>query len=293
MLSVLIITRNEELDLPGCLASVSWSDDIHVYDSFSTDRTTDIARAHGATVHQRVFDSYAGQRNAGLAVSYRYPWVLILDADERANPALAQILSTELARVPATVDAFRLRRRDYFLGKWLEHAQTTPFYIRVLRLGKARFQREVNEVLEVEGTIVDLDTAYFDHFPFSKGLTHWVAKHNSYSSGEAKIVAASAFAGDVSWKKAFFARDFNEKHAARKAIFYSLPGRPLMRWAYLMFYRRGILDGRAGFVYSTLQAFYEWLIVLKTAELQEAARTAHQRTGHATGEQKAGRDERI
>ncbi len=144
----------------------------------------------------------------------------------------------------------------------------------MVRLGRARFRRDVNEGVEVDGAIVDLEgeVAYFDHYPFSKGLTHWVAKHNSYSSGEALIVAGSAFAGEVSWTKALFAKDFNVKHAARKAVFYSLPGRPLMRWAYLMFYRRGVLDGRAGFVYSTLQAFYEWLIVLKTAEMLEQTR---------------------
>ena len=167
----------------------------------------------------------------------------------------------------------------------LKHAQTTPFYIRVVRLGRVRFRRDINEVVEVDGQIVDLDdpadagAAFFDHFPFSKGLTHWVAKHNSYSSGEAKIVAGSAFAGEVSWTKALFAKDFNVKHAARKAVFYSLPGRPLMRWAYLMFYRRGILDGRAGFVYATLQAFYEWLIVLKTAEMLEEVRNKGAKRG--------------
>ena len=148
--------------------------------------------------------------------------------------------------------------------------------------------------MEVDGAIVDLEDVYFDHYPFSKGLTHWISKHNSYSSGEAKIVAASAFAGDVSWRKALFAKDFNVKHAARKAVFYSLPGRPLMRWAYLMFYRRGILDGRAGFAYSTLQAFYEWLIVLKTAELREMA-AVHTGATAANGkrEESAAYDERA
>ncbi len=269
MLSVLIITKNEELDLPGCLQSVAWSDDVHVWDSFSTDRTVEIARAHGAEIHQRAFDSYAGQRNAALTgTAYKHPWLLILDADERANATLAHVVVERTLSAPPEIDAFRLRRRDHFLGRWLQYAQTTPFYIRVVRLGRVRFRREINEVVEVDGSTVDLAEAYFDHFPFSKGMTHWVARHNAYSSAEAGIVARSAFAGEVSWRKALFAKDFNEKHAARKAVFYSLPGRPLMRWCYLMFYRKGILDGRAGFVYSTLQAFYEWLIVLKTAELR-------------------------
>lgn len=283
MLSVLIITKNEEQDLPGCLASVAASDDVHVLDSFSTDRTCEVASALGAHVHQRTFDSYAAQRNAGLAIPYKYPWLLVLDADERANPQLIQRLATVTAQASEQVAAFRLRRRDHFLGQWLRHAQTTPFYIRVLRLGRTRFEREVNEVLAVDGQTVDIEDAYFDHYPFSKGMTHWIAKHNSYSSGEAKIVAASAFVGDASWKTAFFAKDFNEKHAARKAIFYNLPGRPLLRWAYLMFYRKGILDGRAGFVYSTLQAFYEWLIVLKTEELRMASQP-RERAGSTPGE---------
>lgn len=270
MVSVLIITKNEEQDLPGCLLSVAACDDVHVLDSFSTDRTCEVAASLGAQVHQRTFDTYAAQRNAGLSIAYKYPWLLVLDADERANPGLMQALSIRTSQAPAQVAAFRLRRRDHFLGQWLQHAQTTPFYIRVLRLGRTRFEREVNEVLAVDGETVDIEDVYFDHYPFSKGMTHWVAKHNSYSSGEANIVAASASAGDASWKTAFFAKDFNQKHSARKAIFYNLPGRPLLRWAYLMFYRRGILDGRAGFVYSTLQAFYEWLIVLKTEELRAA-----------------------
>ena len=118
MLSVLIITKNEEQDLPGCLQSVAWSDDVHVLDSFSTDGTVEVARAHGAHVHQRVFDSYAGQRNAGLGeVRYRYPWLLILDADERASAGLAALLVQRAGEAPAAVDAFRLRRRDYFLGQ--------------------------------------------------------------------------------------------------------------------------------------------------------------------------------
>src|SRR5579875_1614057 len=90
MISVLILTRNEEQDLPGCLASVAWSDDVHVFDSMSTDRTGAIAREHGAHFTQRVFDNYARQRNAALeTLPFRYPWIFILDADERPTPALA------------------------------------------------------------------------------------------------------------------------------------------------------------------------------------------------------------
>ena len=82
--SVLVLTLNEEVNLPGCLESLTWSDDIVVFDSLSTDRTVEIARSVGARVVQRKFDNYAAQRNAALTeVEYRYPWVLMVDADER------------------------------------------------------------------------------------------------------------------------------------------------------------------------------------------------------------------
>ena len=246
MISVLILTRNEEQDLAACLDSVAWSDDVWVFDSFSDDRTLEIAQARGAHVAQRRFDTYAAQRNAALdTLSFKHDWIFLLDADERMSAALFGELQQAIAAAPISVAGFRLRRRDHFLGRWLKHAQTTPFYIRLVRRGRARYERDVNEVLVIDGEVRDLVSA-FDHYPFSKGISHWIAKHNSYSSGEAKIVAAQSFIGDASWKTALFASDFNRKHSARKALFYSMPGRPLLRWAYLMFYRGGILDGHAG-----------------------------------------------
>src|SRR5262245_57359665 len=147
MISVLIFTKNEEQDLPGCLQSVAWSENVHVFDSFSTDRTCEIARHFGAAVHQREFDNYASQKNAGLrSVTFRHAWVLLLDADERVPQPLAEEMRNFAANAPNTVSAARLRRRDFFLGTWLKHAQISPFYIRLVRPERAHFEREVNEV---------------------------------------------------------------------------------------------------------------------------------------------------
>ncbi len=278
-ISVLILTRNEEQDLPVCLDAVAWSDDVWVFDSFSEDNTVAVAKQRGAQVAQRHFDNYAAQRNAAFALPFKHAWIFLLDADELLSPELASEMRAAIVAAPEAVAGFRLRRRDHFMGRWLKHAQTTPFYIRLVRSGRARYAREINEVLVLDGGVRELAGA-FDHYPFSKGLTHWIAKHNAYASGEAKIVAEQTFAADASWKTALFAKDFNAKHSARKAIFYRMPGRPLVRWAYLMLYRRGILDGRAGFVYSTLQAIYEYFIVLKTEELLAARAAA--RTGRSS-----------
>ena len=189
MISVLILTRDEEQDLPGCLDSVAWCDDIHLLDSGSTDRTVDIARQRGATVTTRPFDTYAAQRNASLQLPFRHPWVLVLDADERPTPALNAEILTAVAAAPPSVSGFRIRRRDFLWGTWLKHAQLTPYYVRLLRVGHAHYTRDINEIVEVDGEILELH-APFDHLAFSKGITHCMAKHNTYSTKEAELLAS-------------------------------------------------------------------------------------------------------
>jgi glycosyltransferase involved in cell wall biosynthesis len=240
---------------------------VHVFDSCSTDRTAEIARAAGVHLTERAFDNYAAQRNAALTgLAFKYEWIFILDCDERLNPKLYEEMKAATAAAPEDLHAFRVRRDDYFMGAWLKHVQIMPFYTRLVRRGRVRYVREINEVLEVDGRIGQLETS-FAHYPFSKGLARWFDKHNVYSSMEARIVVQGSFLADASWKTALFDRDFHKRRRAQKAIFYTLPGRPLLRWAYMMFYRKGILDGQAGWTYATLQAFYEYSIVLKTREL--------------------------
>ena len=267
MISVLILTKNEEQDLPGCLDSVAWCDDIHVFDSESKDRTAEIAREHGATVTTRRFDTYAKQRNAAMQLPFRHAWVLVLDADERATPELSQEVQKAAANAPAEVAAFRIRRRDFLWGTWLKHAQLTPFYVRLLRVGRIRYTRDINEIVEVEGETGEL-AAPLDHMAFSKGLSHWVAKHNEYSTGEAELLASGDAVRAASWRDALFAGDFHDRRVAQKAIFYRMPARPLIKWFYMMFVRGAVLDGAAGVMYATLQSFYEYLIEVKAREIR-------------------------
>jgi glycosyltransferase involved in cell wall biosynthesis len=263
--SVLILTLNEEQDLPGCLDSVAWSDDIHVFDSNSTDRTAEIARARGATFTTRTFDTYARQRNAAMQLPFRHAWVLVLDADERATPELSVEIQRAAAEAPADLSAFRIRRRDFLWGTWLKHAQLTPYYVRLLRVGRVHYTRDINEFVEVEGDTGQL-SAPLDHMAFSKGLTHWVAKHNLYSTAEAELLATGDAVRDASLKDALFASDFHDRRAAQKALFYRMPARALLKWIYMMFVRGAVLDGAAGVMYATLQSFYEYLIEVKCRE---------------------------
>jgi glycosyltransferase involved in cell wall biosynthesis len=268
LISILILTRNEQRDLPDCLASVAWSDDIHVFDSFSTDDTVVIAQAAGAHVQQRVFDDYASHRNAALSITYfKHPWVFLLDADERPTPELSREMQQLVLTAPDEISGFRLRRRDFLFGTWLKHAQISPFYIRLVRPGRSRYTRAINEVIEVEGRIADLSYP-LDHFPFSKGIAHWIEKHNRYSTMEAELIHRQQGLRNPSLKTALRGPDFHTRRLHQKALFYRMPGRPLIKWCYMMFVRGAILDGAAGLAYATLQSIYEYFIVLKTKELR-------------------------
>ncbi|GAA3763253.1 glycosyltransferase family 2 protein [Terriglobus aquaticus] len=271
MISVLILTRDEAQALPECLDSVAWSDDVHVLDSLSSDGTQQIARERGAHVTERPFDGYATQRNAGLALPFRHEWILILDADERPSAELSEEMQTAVLTAPPTVTAFRVRRRDYLWGTWLKHAQLTPTYIRLVRRGRARYVREINEVLETDGQVADLH-APLEHYPFLKGMSWWLDRHNRYSTAEAQLLAAGSATSNASWRQALLGKSLQERRAAQKAIFYKMPGRPLVKWMYMMFVRGAVLDGSAGWTYATLQSIYEYMIEVKRREIELRAR---------------------
>ncbi|MBB3255243.1 glycosyltransferase involved in cell wall biosynthesis [Paraburkholderia bannensis] len=126
-ISVVILTKNEEVDIEGCLASVGWSNDIWVLDSESEDKTVEIATRNGASVRVRRFDGFASQRNFGLReLPYRHEWLLILDADERVTVELRQALMRFVETASPAVAAGRIQRRDFFMNRWLRHAQISP-----------------------------------------------------------------------------------------------------------------------------------------------------------------------
>lgn len=268
MISILVLTKNEEQDLPGCLESVAWSDDIHVYDSLSTDRTAEIAEAAGATVTRRAFDNWSSHQNWGLVnIPFRYDWVFYIDADERMTPELQNNALVAVSD-PAENVAFRVRRRDFLNGTWLKHVQTSPYYLRLFRPEKMRYERLVNPVSLPDGPAAEIQ-GYLDHFPFSKGVSQWLSRHNSYSTFEAEqIISNRAHHADLSMSKTVFSKDFHERRFHQKELFYRLPARPLLKFFILYFVKLGLLDGRAGLTYSVLQSLYEYMIVLKTRELE-------------------------
>ncbi|QJD80129.1 glycosyltransferase family 2 protein [Spirosoma rhododendri] len=275
MISVLILTKNEEKDLPGCLKSVAWCDDIHVFDSLSDDQTVAIAEAAGAHVTQRRFDNWSAHQNWGLAnIAFKHPWVLYIDADERVSDSLYESLK-QFDPSQSDAVAYEIQRRDFaWDGTWLKHAQISPYYLRLFRPERMRYERLVNPVSIPDGPTTRL-TGFLDHYPFSKGFRAWWQRHLGYADMEAAThMTNMAGATTFSLRKALFGADFTEKRFHQKGLFYQMPGRPFIKWLYMVVGRRAFLDGGAGVTYATMQAIYEYFIVLRTRELQKQTTTA-------------------
>lgn len=272
-ISVLIPTLNEEKNLERCLRACAWSDDIVVFDSFSSDRTVEIARDFGARVFQRKFDNEPAQRTASLQVPFKYKWVFNPDADEVATPELCREMFEAVAAADNSTTLFRMRRKDMFQGKWIKHSSVDPWCARLYRPETISFQRAINMTYLTTGKESKLQERLI-HFAFEKGMDDWFDKHNRYSRAEA-AESLQALEKPAPRLAEFFSSDPVVKRRAIKDLSARVPFRPIARFLYMYLVQRGFLDGKAGFRYCCLIGFYEYMIVLKAEELLETRRQAH------------------
>ena len=150
-LAAIVLTKNEEQHIGACLDSLAWADRRVVVDSFSTDRTCDIARAHGADVIQHPFSDYAAQRNVAID-TVEADWLFFVDADERATPELAEEIKSIIARGGGETVGWSVPRRNYLFGKLTRGAGYWPDYqMRLLKRGHARYDRPASEIVVLDG----------------------------------------------------------------------------------------------------------------------------------------------
>jgi glycosyltransferase involved in cell wall biosynthesis len=271
MISVLILTLNEEANLPACLESVKWSDDIIVFDSFSTDRTVEIAQAAGARVVQRACDNERDHRRASLQLEFKYPWVYNPDADEVTPPALRDEMLRVVADPARREVAYRVRFKTMFCGRWIKRSSLYPTWVvRLFRTNQVSFERSINLRYVVNGLEGRLQN-HFEHYSFNKGINAWLEKHNRYSCQEAVESLRSLSSHQLRWAE-LFDPDPVLRRRALKELSFRLPFRPTLRFLYMYFCRLGLLDGRAGFDYCRLLSMYEQMIVMKMNEIRRTER---------------------
>ncbi|MEL6461635.1 MAG: glycosyltransferase family 2 protein [Cyanobacteria bacterium J06621_15] len=269
MITIYILTYNEELDIAACIESAMVSDDIIVVDSVSCDRTVEIANRYPVRVVEHAFESHGKQRTWMLEnISPKYDWVYILEADERMTPELfAECV--EATKNTDNLIGYYAAERVMFMNTWIRHSTQYPRYqLRLFRHGKVWF----TDYGHTEREVCDGNTGFlketYPHYTSGKGLSRWIDKHNRYSTDEARETLHQLEKGNINWHDLFFGKTEVERRRALKNLSLRVPGRPMVRFLYMYFILRGCLDGRAGFTWCTLQAFYEYLIMLKVWEMK-------------------------
>jgi glycosyltransferase involved in cell wall biosynthesis len=271
--SVLVPVKNEAANIAACLESLRWAGEIFVVDSQSTDGTAALAAAAGAQVVQFYYQGGPKKKNWSLAnLPFRNEWVLIVDADERVPPELAEEICASIHR-PDGPDGYYLNRKLIFLGRWIRHAGWYPSWnLRLFRHRLGRYEaapagspqagdNEVHEHVVLDGRAGYLrnDLLHHDY----KSLFHYLERHNRYSDWDSAVYlelrrqplfAPAPFQGAVRRKRWL------------KRLWVRLPFRPLLRFLYMYVLRAGFLDGAAGWHFCVLASIHEYHIGLKMQE---------------------------
>ncbi|NEZ59934.1 glycosyltransferase family 2 protein [Leptolyngbyaceae cyanobacterium CCMR0082] len=273
LISFIILTLNEEKNLPCSLKSLQSLDaPVYIVDSNSSDKTIDIAKHFNCQVYQHPFESHAKQVNWALEnLPISTPWVMRLDADERLTPELAKELTEVLANVPEDVAGYQVKRRVFFMGRWIRHGGYYPTWLmRIWRTGYGTCEQRLMDehIVLSEGRIANLKHDIIDEN--QKGLSFWVDKHNRYADREVQDIlsAQSRELGD-----ALAVKQFSQARQRRwvKTTLYSrfpLFLRAFIYWLLRYTLGLGFLDGTEGLIFHFLQGFwYRFLVDAKLYEI--------------------------
>jgi len=280
-LSVVVLTLDEERNLPACLQSLEGLDaELFVVDSGSSDDTVRIAKEAGGHVCHHEFENYAAQRNWSLEnLPIKTPWTLCLDADERLTPELRQEILDRMNDPAGGADGYMMKRRTYFLGRWIRHGGQYPAYhLRLFRSGKGRCEdRLYDQHFLVEGSVAALRNDYVDII--TSDLGSWIDRHNRWAALEASETLAQKEREDSEQNKVvvpdLFGTPIQRKRFLRSMVYQKFPLflRPFLFWIYGYIFRLGFLDGVPGLIFHTLQRFwFRFLVDAKIYELKINAR---------------------
>lgn len=246
-LSVIITTFNEEHNIEGVLESIRWADDILIVDSFSTDRTLELARKFQVRVVQRAYQGPADQKNWAISQA-RNEWILLLDADERVTPALKKEVQQILGQPEISLDAFWIGRQNFFMDRKVRFSGWQgDAVIRLFRRDLCRYNdQQVHEEIITQGIRVGRLKNKMEHYTF-KDTGHFLDKMRRYAR----------------WS----AQDHFDK--TRRVTFFHLYFKPLLRFLKHYIWQGGFLDGQVGFIISRIMA---WGVFLRYLYMKEAGK---------------------
>ncbi len=271
-ISVIVLTYNEEKNIEECLKSVfGWVEEIFIVDSYSTDKTLEIAKKYTDKIYQHPFENYASQRNwAQENLPLKNEWVFHIDADERATPELAQELERIFSSPHIDADSFFISRRTVFMGRWIKHGGHYPTYhLRIFRKNLGRCEdRLYDQHFYARGKIKTLKGDIID--TITSDLDRWISRHNRWATLEAiEIVRDKDYGSEDKAIKGNVSGNPIQKRRWLRERYYMLPLfiRPFLYFIYRYFFRLGLLDGKEGLIFHFLQGF--WFRFLVDAKIYE------------------------
>jgi len=245
-LSVLLPTYNCESIIRDTLESIRWADEILVVDSFSTDRTPEICRQHGARVIQHEYINSAKQKNWAVP-QCAHEWVLQIDSDEVLEPGLREEIEAAITTAPPEVDAFRIPRKNHIVGQWVRYGGNYPDYqIRLLRRDNCRWrEREVHAHIVVPGELRTLQHGILhDNMPYIGKELRNLDRYTRYEADELT-------------------------KQGKRFRWHHLVLRPWVAFLYRYFWLQGFRDGWRGFIFCVYTAQYVFLTRAKKWEMEE------------------------
>lgn len=276
-LTVIILTKNEEVNLKKCIESFrDCAKRIVVIDSYSTDNTLEVARSFGADVFEHAFESHAEQFNWALEnVDLSTTWVMKLDADEEFTSELVDEINEKLDHLDKNINGVILRRRVYFMGRWLKHGGKYPeLLLRIFRRGHGMSERKSMDehLIITDGDSITFKSDFSDNN--NKSLEWWINKHNWYSNKE--VLDYQRTGQEMEPKKSVEGTSASFQARAKRFIknhgYYRLPKffRAHLYFIYRFYFRLGFLDGPEGKIFHFLQAYwYRFLVDAKIYQCEK------------------------
>ena len=275
-LSVIILTYNEEIHIERLLKNISdLADEIFIVDSFSTDKTLEIAEKYNCKIVQHYFENQAQQTNWALDnLEIKNDWILRLDSDEYLTEELKNEIAEILLKIPSDINGFHMKRRVYFMGRWIKHGDYYPiWFLRLWRKGFGRYEeREVDE-----HCILSMGKIQFLNFDFvdenKNDLSWWIQRINNYTSREIQARFREKKIDEGLKARFFGGSQAERKRWLRKNFYYKLPLflRAFIYFFYRYIFRFGFLDGREGLIFHFLQGCWnQFLVDAKIYEKQKS-----------------------
>ncbi len=282
-ITAIVLTYNEERNLSECLESIhKYVDDIIIVDSISDDKTEEISKKYTNKFYQNKFINQSKQFIWAINnCDIKNEWILRIDADERWTKEgffeLKELMSDE------SIDGIYVKMKIYFMDRFIKNGAFYPnYFLRVYKKSKGTMEdRWMDEHIKVDGNVVHSNIDVIEsNYDRQENISLWTNKHNGYSTREAvEFLIAKHNLYNIDSVANFWGNKTERKRWLKENLYFKVPLflRPVMYFIYRYVFKLGFLDGKEGFIFHTLHAFwYRFLVDTKVYQIEKLANKNNQ-----------------